>query len=146
MESLTQALAKHPFLKGFEPDHLHYLAESASEVHFDAGQYILREGGEANRCYLIQHGKVGLGTFIPGRGFTTVQTLSEGDLLGWSWLIPPYIWHLNAQAILPTDAIALDGTRLRERCEQDHDFGYELLKRLAEIIGKRFRITRMQLG
>lgn len=146
MESLSPALAKHPFLKDFEPDHLRYVEECASVMHFDAGQYILREGGEANRCFLIQRGKVGLGTFIPGRGFTTVQTLSEGDVLGWSWLIPPYAWHLNAQAILPTDVIALDGMRLRERCEKDHEFGYELLKRLAVIIGKRFRITRMQLG
>jgi hypothetical protein len=95
--------------------------------------------------YLINQGKVALGTITPSRGFTTIETLEDGDALGWSWFVPPYHWHFTALAILPTSLIALDGKRLREECEIDHDFGYELVKRLAQILGDRLRMTRKQL-
>ncbi|MBE7556087.1 MAG: cyclic nucleotide-binding domain-containing protein [Anaerolineales bacterium] len=117
----------------------------ASELHFGAGQYILQEGEAAEHLYLINQGKVALGTITPSRGFTTIETLEDGDPLGWSWFIPPYHWHFTALAILPTSLIALDGKRLRGKCEIDHDFGYELVKRLAQILGHRLRMTRKQL-
>lgn len=138
-------LAGHPFLQELAPHHLEFMAECAAEFHFAAGEYILREGEPANQLYLIDRGKVALGTIGANRGFTTIEILAEGEALGWSWLIPPYHWHFTALAILPTTVIALDGYRLREKCEADHDFGYELLKRLALIIGQRLRMTRKQL-
>jgi CRP-like cAMP-binding protein len=145
MELGEQILGEHPFLRDLEPGHLQFIAECASEFHFAAGEYILREGEAANHLYLIEHGKVALGTIVPSRGFTTLETLEDGEALGWSWLIPPYHWHFTALTILPTGVIALDGKRLREECEADHDFGYELLKRLALILGQRLRMTRRQL-
>jgi CRP-like cAMP-binding protein len=146
MESPEQILAEHRFLKDLEPRYLQFMAECASERHFAAGEYILQEGEAANHLYLIYRGKVALGTLIPNRGFTTIETLEAGEALGWSWFIPPYHWHFTALTILPTWVIALDGKRLREKCEADHDFGYELLKRLALILGQRLRMTRMRLG
>lgn len=146
IESYEQILAEHPFLRDIEPRHLQFMAGCASERHFAAGEYILREGEAANHLYLIAHGKVALGTFIPSRGFTTLETLEDGEALGWSWFIPPYHWHFAALTILPTWVVMLDGKRLREKCEADHDFGYELLKRLAMILGQRLRATRMQLA
>jgi CRP-like cAMP-binding protein len=122
------------------------MAGCASEPRFDAGQYILCEGEAATHLYLIGQGKVALGTITPGRGFTTLEILEDGDPLGWSWLIPPYHWHFTALTILPTWVIALDGKCLREKCEADHDFGYELLKRLALILGQRLRMTIRQLA
>ena len=145
MELPEQILAEHPFLKELEPRHLQFMTECASELHFVAGQYILREGEAATHLYLIGHGKVALGTIIPGRGFTTLEILEDGEPLGWSWLIPPYHWHFTGLAILPTWVMAMDGKRLREKCEADHDFGYELVKRLALILGQRLRMVRMQL-
>ena len=121
------------------------MTEGASELHFVAGQCILCEGEAAKYLYLIGHGKVALGTFIPSRGFTTIEILEAGEPLGWSWLIPPYHWHFTGLTILPTWVMAMDGKRLREKCEADHDFGYELVKRLALILGQRLRMVRMQL-
>jgi CRP-like cAMP-binding protein len=144
--SPEQILRKHPFLQDLAPDYLQFMVESASEVRFEAGQYILREGEAANQLYLINYGKVALGSFMPGRGFTTIDTLGDGKVLGWSWLIPPHSWHFDALTIIPTLVVALDGQRLRDRCEADHDFGYELLKRLALIIGQRLRATRLRLA
>jgi CRP-like cAMP-binding protein len=146
MESLQQILAEFSFFKDLEPDHLQFVAGCASEAHFDPGQYMLCEGEEGHHFYLIREGMVALGTFIPGRGFTTIQTLGEGEIVGWSWLIPPYHWHFSGLVVTSTLAIALDAKRLREKCEADHDFGYELLKRLAQVIGERLRATRLSLS
>src|SRR5262245_10612720 len=139
MESFQPILDEYPFFRDLERAHLQFVASCASEARFDPGQYILCEGEEGHHFYLIREGMVALGTFIPGRGFTTVQTLGEGEIVGWSWLIPPYRWHFSGLVVTSTLAIALDAKRLREKCEADHDFGYELLKRLARVIGERLR-------
>ena len=75
----------------------------------------------------------------------TVQTLHDGDILGWSWLIPPYKWKYDGRAAEMTRAIAFDGKCLRDKCEHDHDMGYELLKRIASILGEHLDSTRFQL-
>lgn len=143
--SYEQILAEHPFLEDLSPRHLQFMAECACELHFAGGEYILNEGESAGYLHLIRQGKVALGTVIPNRGFTTIETLGDGEALGWSWLVPPYHWHFTALAIVPTTIIAMDGQRLREKCEADHDFGYELVKRLALLLGQRLRMTRKQL-
>ena len=145
MESLKQVLSEHPFLQGLKPAHLDFIAECASERQFNAGEYILCEGKEADEFYLILQGKVALGSFISGRGFTTIQTLNHNEIVGWSWLIPPHKWRFSALVIMTTQTIVFDGKRLREQCEADPDFGYELLKRVSQIIGQRLTATRMRL-
>jgi len=74
-----------------------------------------------------------------------IETLEEGDILGWSWLIPPYLWRFDARIVEPTRAIALDGKCLRMKCDENHDLGYELLKRFAHIVTQRLQATRLQL-
>lgn len=145
METLENTLAEHPFFHGLEPRYLQLAVGCASNVRFDAGEFILREGEEANHFFLIRHGKVSLEVFAPNRGSIAIQTLEEGDILGWSWLIPPYQWRFDARAVELTRAIALDGKCLRAKCEEDHDLGYELLKRFAAILGRRLDATRFQL-
>jgi CRP/FNR family cyclic AMP-dependent transcriptional regulator len=145
METLENTLAEHPFFHGLEPRYLQLAVGCASNVRFDAGEFILREGEEANHFFLIRHGKVALEVFAPNRGSLAIQTLEEGDILGWSWLIPPYQWRFDARAVELTRAIALDGKCLRAKCEEDHDLGYELLKRFTAILGQRLDATRFQL-
>lgn len=145
METLRGILVGHPFLSGLEDRHLDLLVGCASNVRFDAGQFILREGEEANQFYLIRHGKVALEVSAPGHGPIIILTLGESEVLGWSWLVPPYRWKFDARAVELTRAIVLDGKCLRTKSEQDHDLGYELLKRFAHIIEKRLAATIMQL-
>jgi CRP-like cAMP-binding protein len=83
--------------------------------------------------------------FAPQRGAVAIDTYGEGDVLGWSWLIPPYHWRFDARAIEPTRAISLDARCMRTKCENDHDLGYELMKRFARIIEQRLDATRWQL-
>jgi CRP-like cAMP-binding protein len=145
METLEPILAEHPFLKDLDRHHLELIVGCASNVRFDPGSYIFREGEEAHQFYIIRHGKVALEIVAPQRGPLIVETLDEGDILGWSWLIPPYNWHFDARAIDLTRAIALDGKCLRTKCEEDHHLGYELLKRFAHIMEQRLEATRLQL-
>ena len=145
METLEGLIAEHPLFKGLEMRHLQFLVGCASNVRFEPGQFVFREGEEANQCYLIRHGKVTLEIDAPPRGSIIIQTLGEGDVLGWSQLFPPYRWKFSARSIELTRAIALDGKCLREKSEEDHDLGYELLKRFARVIQERLQATRLQL-
>jgi CRP-like cAMP-binding protein len=145
METFQRIVAEHPFFEGLAAEHLQLIVGCASNVRFDAGQFIFREGEEANQFYLIRHGRVALEIAAPQGPPITIQTIGEGEILGWSWLIPPYHWHFDARAIELTRATALDGKCLREKCEQDHDLGYELLKRFAHIMDQRLQATRLQL-
>jgi CRP-like cAMP-binding protein len=143
--SLEPILAEHPFFKGLAKPYLELLAGCASNVRFEAREYILRQGQEANSFYIIRHGKVALEILAPGKGPITIETIGEGDVLGWSWLFPPYQWRFDARAVELTRAIALDGVCMREKCEADHNLGYELMKRFAEIVTQRLQATRVQL-
>jgi CRP-like cAMP-binding protein len=145
VESLATQIAVHPFLKGMSAAHRNIMAECAMLASFRRDEVIFREGDRANRFYLILEGEVVLESVAKDRGPTFIQTLGAGDVLGWSWLFPPYYWHFDARALLPTRAIFLYGTRLRERCDQDHEFGYELLKRTTEVVIQRLQKTREHL-
>ena len=145
METLARLLAEHPFLQGLQPEHIELLTGCASNVRFDSGQFIFREGDEANHFYIIRHGKVALEIYAPGKGPITIETLEEGDILGWSWLFPPYHWHFDARAVELTRAIALDGKCLRTKCDEDPSLGYELVKRFSHVLVDRLQATRMKL-
>lgn len=145
METLERIVAEHPFFEGLEPNYTELLTGCASNVRFSAGKYIFKEGEQANQFYLIRGGKVALQIFAPQGDPLTVETLQEGDVLGWSWLVPPYVWNFHARAMQATRAIALDGKCLRAKCEQNHDLGYEVLKRFSQLMVRRLHATRFQL-
>ena len=145
MENLERIIAEHPFLAGLDPGFTSLMVGCAKNVRFSRGDYIYREGDPADQFYLMREGKVAVEIFAPQRTPIIVTTLGEGEILGWSWLLPPYQWKLNARAIENVRAIALDGKCLRNKCEQNHDLGYEVLKRFARIIEQRLEDTRMQL-
>jgi len=144
-ESLERVLVEHPLLKGCQRQYIQLLVGCASNVRFNAGETILRQGEEANLLYLIRQGRVALEIPDSGRGSIIVQTLGEGDVLGWSWAITPYRWHFDARAVEVTRAIALDGKCLRDKCEVDHDLGYEVMRRVTHVMEHRLQATRLQL-
>lgn len=145
METLERIIAEHPFFDGLESYYTGLLTGCASNVRFSAGSYLFREGEQANQFYLLRAGKVALEIMAPHSHPLTVETLEQDDVLGWSWLVPPYIWTLNGRAIQETRAIALDGKCLRAKCEQNHDLGYEVLRRFAQLMVRRLQATRFQL-
>jgi CRP-like cAMP-binding protein len=145
MESLERIIAEHPFFEGLDSEFIQLMVSCASNVRFKADTYILKEGDPANTFYLIREGKVAVELFAPQRRPIIVATLSVGELLGWSWLLPPFQWRFHARAIDGVRAIALDGKCLRTKCEENHDLGYAVLKRFAQIMERRLEATRLQL-
>src|ERR1041385_1938627 len=144
-EPLEARVALHPFLAGINRSHLRLLTDCAMAATFKPGQTILREGEFANRFYLIETGRVVLESAAAIDDPGPLETIGPGDLLGWSWMFPPYVWHFTARAIEPTTALFFYGTILREYCEKNHSLGYELLKRMAPVMLKRLQRARKQI-
>ena len=114
-------------------------------MRFAARQRLFSEGQPAQGCWLIEDGRVALDMAVPGRGQVVLQTLGPGDVLGWSWLVPPHRWHYGATAVLPTTATELDTERLRALAELDPRFGYTLVLTLFEAVLQRLQATRARL-
>jgi CRP/FNR family cyclic AMP-dependent transcriptional regulator len=147
MQIPASILGQQPFFKGLSGQQLDLLYSYSMPVQFPAGKIIFREGQLANRFYLILEGKVALESSMREKGGKPrlVQTLGAGNVLGWSWLFSPYFWHFDARAVKATNAIFIYGTPIRELCETDHDLGYELMKRAAEIVIGRLQAARRRL-
>lgn len=147
MQFDIKTLEAQPFFKGISPELLNLLAEDAMRVEFKTGELIFNEGGLANRFYLLLSGKVELESPTDTEHEPVpIETIGEGSVLGWSWLFPPYYWHFDARALTPVKAVFFYGTRLRERCEVNHELGYELMKRVSGIAIGRLQATRRRLA
>jgi CRP-like cAMP-binding protein len=145
VETLEGILRTHAFLRGLDERHLPFLTGCAKNVRFEPDAFLFREDEEADASYLIRSGRVALEISVPGREIVQLETVGAGEVLGWSWLFPPYRWHFDARALEETRAVALDGRCLREKCETDHRLGYELVKRFLYQLHQRLERARLQL-
>jgi CRP/FNR family cyclic AMP-dependent transcriptional regulator len=145
MKTLDAIVAESPIFAGLDQAHLELIAGCAQNTGFEAGHYLFREGDQADTFYLVRHGRVLLETFVPGRGPLTIETIDEGDVVGWSWLFAPYRWHYDARALDMVRAVAFDGACLRGKFNDDKSLGYELLMRFSPVMVERLQATRLQL-
>ena len=146
VEGLDRLLKEHPFFKDFDAEGLAILAGCASNERFSAGQYIFREGGGADRFYIIRHGSVAVEIQIPGRDRLIIQTLHEDDILGWSWMLSPHRWSYDARALTLVRAVSLDATCLRGKCDVNHELGYHLMQRIILVMAERLAAMQLQLA
>jgi CRP/FNR family cyclic AMP-dependent transcriptional regulator len=144
-EDLARILKEHPFFKGMPGVFCDLICDCATIEQFEAGAYVFHEGDPANHFYLIRHGKVALEIKAPERGSIVVQTVRAGEILGVSWLVPPYRLTCDAKAVELTRTITVNAACLREKCDEDHDFGYEMMQRFMPIMVQRLNATRLQL-
>jgi CRP-like cAMP-binding protein len=145
MQTIDQILDESRFFHGLSHDALELIAGCGSNVHFDDGEMLFREGGEADHFYLVRHGTVAIECFAPTVGALTLDTVEEGEILGWSWLFPPYRWQFDARAVGIVRATQFDGLCLRGKCETDRALGYDLMLRFSSLLLKRLQWTRMRL-
>ena len=145
IESLDRIVCEHPFFAGLDQSFCRLVSGCASNVRFEPGEYLCHEGGATDRFFLIRHGRVALQIAAPGKGAMTFQTVGEGEIVGVSWLIPPYHWTHDAKALDPVRAISMDARCLRDKCEADHHLGYELMKRFVPVLVQRLQATRLQV-
>lgn len=145
MENLRKIISAHPFFGDFDSEHLDTVVGCAKNMVFHQGDMIFRAGQKADQFYLIKHGRVALEIYVPHRDPLIIDTVVDGNVLGWSWLFPPYRWHFDARALDLTRAVALDGKCLRRKKEKDHQLGYKLMSRFAQVIEEDLQATRLQL-
>lgn len=135
----------HPFLAEMDEQHRENFLQGASERTFAAGETIFRDGEPANTLYLVQSGEVIIEAASAGGGSTPIETIHGGEVLGWSWLFPPFAWHFQARAARPTHVICCDGGHLLVQAEEHSRFGYDLMRRMTQILIHRLQATRKKL-
>lgn len=144
MEGLERIVREHSFFSGMKEDYTAVVAGCAKNVRFEPGEYLFHEGDLADQLYLLRAGSVAL-EVDTDRGAVAIQSVGESEIVGASWLVPPYRRGLSAKALELTRAIALDAVCLRGKCEDNHDLGYEMMKRFMPILIQRLRAARMQI-
>jgi CRP-like cAMP-binding protein len=145
LESLETIIKDLPVFAGMKPEHVAEIASCASNIKFEEGHVLFLEGDEANRFYVVRAGLVAIEMYAAARGRLVVHTVKENEVVGWSWLFPPYRWHFDVRAVEPTRAIAFDARCLRGKCDENSVLGYELMKRFASIMMDRIQATRIQI-
>jgi CRP-like cAMP-binding protein len=143
--SVLNALGQHTFLSGMSIRHLEKLAPFTKERTMIPGQLLAVEGEPAANFFLIESGRISVEINSQHRGRMQLQRAGRGEIVGWSWLTPPYRWQFDARIIEKGQVLAIDAKCLRLECERDHDLGYELLKRLAAVISSRLHATRREV-
>jgi len=145
MMSTLDLLTTHPFLEGLPALWLERLSYEAKRNVHHGGSRLFREGGPADRFWLIRDGRVALEFNVPGRGEIVIEELGPGSVLGWSWMFPPYRWHFSAVAVEQILAIELNGAGVRRLCDNDPALGYELTRRFAGVLIDRLQAARLRL-
>jgi len=145
MRHISDELAEHRFFARL-PDELRVrLADCANNVVFDTGRQLLKEGAPADSFFAVRAGRVAVGIRTPNRGLALIETLHTGDILGWSWLFPPYRWHFDAVAIEPVRAIELHAECIRSYLEGRPQAGFDLVLGVAAVMEERLESARLRL-
>lgn len=146
MTDLDRLFRNHPFTATMSDDHITTLEGCGVALAlFGPDEKIVREGGKADACFFIDDGDVALEFYVGGAESRTVQTVHGGEIVGWSWLIPPYRGAFDATALTPVTALRVDAVLLREAMERDRLFGYEMMKRFCDVIVRRLAASRIRL-
>jgi CRP/FNR family cyclic AMP-dependent transcriptional regulator len=145
MQTIETLLQDVPLFQSLAPADLALIAGCGSNVQFRANELIVHDGDTADVFYVVRHGSVALETFVPARGAVTIETLEAGEVVGWSWLFPPYRWHFDVRALSLVRATSFDAACLRGKCEADPRLGYDLMSRFAQVMIERLQWTRMRL-
>lgn len=145
MLSIADLLVAHPFFAGIDERVVRQLAGCSHNVHFRSGEHLFHEGEAADRLFVLRRGRVALDVYVPGRREGVVATLDEGDVVGWSWLVPPYRWVFDARAVTEVSAVSVDAGCLREKCSEDPALGYALMQRVAQVMYQRLQSARIRM-
>jgi CRP-like cAMP-binding protein len=145
MQTIDELIAEAPVFAGLKPEYLQLISSWGRLIELDADEYVLREGERAQTFYIIRRGAIALEVRGAGRAVLIVDTKHDGDIVGWSWLFAPYRWQFDGRTTETCSLVAIEGARLRDMCEDDHEFGYQLMRRFASVVQQMLQNTRMQL-
>lgn len=145
IKGLAETLAAHPLFQGLGADTMTFLEGCAANEVFQAGSYLFKAGEASDRFFLLREGDIALEIQIPGRARLTVKSLHPGEVVGASWMLPPYTWRFDARALSAVRATSIDAHCLRRKCDDNPALGYEVFKRFLPILADRLQAARVQL-
>jgi CRP-like cAMP-binding protein len=145
MKNIADELSEHPFFEDLDPDTIQFIAGCGMNAVYRPDELLAREGDSADQFFVVRKGRVALEMHSTERGVLQVETLDTGDVLGWSFLVPPYRWPVTARAVQVVHTIRMDGRCIRDKCSEDPRLGYDLMTRFAVLIARRLDATRIQL-
>jgi len=145
VRTIDELLHEHPFFAGLDAEALQLIAGCAANRHARTGDYLYREGEPADVFYVIRRGRVAIEADDPVAGPMVIETVDDGEVLGWSWLIPPHQWLFDARALESTSTVVFDGKCLRTKCDEDPNLGYDLMQRVAQVMYARLQAARIRL-
>jgi CRP-like cAMP-binding protein len=145
MKEIKDLLQEHPFFRDLPPEDIDLIAGCGRNKVFKVDGVMSVEGSTAEEFFVIRRGRVALEMHSPGRGRIVVETAEDGDVVGWSWLFPPYKWAFDVRAVVETHVVSLDGHCLRRKAEADPALGFRLMKKFARVLVERLNATRLQL-
>ena len=145
MKSIADLLDEHPFFEGLGQPTLDLISGCGTNTHYAAGDTILEEGGRADRFFVVRRGRVAIEVDAARGEPIVVATVGPGEILGVSWMLPPYRWTFDARATEDTSAVAIDAECLRGKCDEDPALGYALFIRFAGLVRDRLHAARLQL-
>ncbi len=145
MKTIAEFIREHSLFQGMTPAQVNFIADCGQLKRFSAGDFLTRENDPADYCYLLIEGRAVIETHQHNQPPAPLLTLSANDIVGWSWLTPPYRYQFDARALTDLHTVQLNGRCIREKCEADPALGYEMLKRLASVMISRIHCARFQL-
>ena len=145
LREIRDLLAAHPLFTGLENEYLDLVAGCGRNVHVREGAWLFREGDPADTFFVVREGRATIEIHSARGGSFLLDSIGEGEVLDWSWLFPPFRWQFDSRATDDVRAVAIDGACLRTKCADDHDLGYELMQRFAQLVVERLQSTRLRL-
>lgn len=142
--TISDLLGEHPFFVGISAPTVRLIEGCSKNVHWSPGTYVFHEGDPADSLFVVRHGRVALEVHRPGRAHV-LDTVEAGDVVGWSWLVPPYRWFFDARAADEVSAVEIDARCLRDKCDADPAVGYALMQRVAQVMYHRLQSARIRL-
>ena len=142
---IPDLLRHHPFFAGLDEAALAFIAGCCANVRFEASQHVFREGEPADAFYVVRAGRVAIEVVAPARGGLVIDSVGAGEVLGFSWLFPPYRCQFDARALEPVRAVSVDAICLRAKCDEDPGLGYVLMQRIAGVMRQRLQSARLRL-
>jgi len=144
MQTIAQYLPEHPFFAGLDDATTDLLAGCAVNIHVRADEFLFREGAPADHFYLLRHGRIAIEVRTPGPPMV-LDTVEDGDVVGWSWVVPPYLWTFDGRAVTDVSAVAFDAACLRIKCLANPLLGYDLMMRFVRLMNQRLQSARIRL-
>ena len=144
-QTIEDYLSTHAFFSGMEGSFVKFLSNSATELRIKEGEVLFQQGKRADKFYLLRNGRISVQVPALMGPVLEIQALDKDQILGWSWLIPPYRWNFLARALEDSDLLEFDGSAILARCEEDPNFGYELFKRFASLMSERLDAARQKM-